>query len=123
MARPDMPTTNSLPFPVRQPPRRMAWVVVVLIGMLALLYARYHQPLVAQAEAGTAYGARTACSCRHIGGRDLLDCEKDFEDGMALVMLSEDAKAGSVTARVPLLSSTTATYRAGWGCLLEPYQR
>ena len=63
-----------------------------------------------------------ACSCSYVGGRDLSDCKKDFEPGMALVMVSEDEDARSVTARFPFLSSQTATYREGAGCVLEPWE-
>ena len=41
---------------------------------------------------------------------------------MEVVFLSEDAEAKSVTARVPLIASATATYREGFGCLLEPWE-
>lgn len=71
---------------------------------------------------GTAYGAHIACSCRHIGGRSLEDCEKDFEPGMELVGLSEDAEARSVTASIPLVARQTATFREGQGCVLEPWE-
>ena len=40
---------------------------------------------------------------------------------MALITLSEDAKARSVTARFPLLSSQTAQFREGEGCVLEKW--
>ena len=61
------------------------------------------------------------CACRYIGGRSLEVCRKDFVPGMALVTLSEDAKARTVTARFPLLSSQTAHFREGEGCLLQPW--
>lgn len=103
--------------------RRFRWSrIVLLLGLLAALTAWFYRDTVmAQATAGTAYGARVACSCRFIGGRDLKDCEKDFEPGMALVSLSEDEAAKSVTASVPLLSSQTATFREGYGCVLEKW--
>jgi hypothetical protein len=41
---------------------------------------------------------------------------------MELVTLSEEPAAKSVTASFPLLASTTATYREGWGCVLEPWE-
>lgn len=85
----------------------------------ALLWFR--GPLQGYARVGAAYGARVACSCRFEGGRSLGDCRKDFEPGMELVMLSEDAEAKSVTARFPLLARETATYREGEGCRLEPW--
>jgi hypothetical protein len=98
----------------------------VTFGVIALLAGLgwYYGPgLLDSAEAGTAYGARVACSCRYVGGRGLEDCRKDFEPGMGLVSLSEDSEAKSVTASVPLLASQTATYREGYGCVLERWER
>lgn len=106
---------------LRSPWRRR----IMLLGLaaVALLVATFWAPLNGYAQAGAAYGARVACSCRYVGGRDLGDCRKDFEPGMELIMLSEDAEARSVTARFPLLASETATYRDGPSCQLEPWQR
>lgn len=73
-------------------------------------------------NAATAYSARVVCSCRYVGGRDLDDCEKDKLEGMELVTLSEDAEAQSITARFPLIASDTATYREGYGCVLQEWQ-
>ncbi len=98
--------------------RRMLWLGLALI---VLLLAVFWKPLNGYAQAGSAYGARVACSCRYVGGRGLDDCKKDFEPGMALITLSEDARAKSVTARFPLLASHTATYREGPGCQLEKW--
>lgn len=106
----------------RQPARHKAKFVLGTLALLVVVAFWGWRPLVSQAEAGTAFGARTACSCRFVAGRDLGDCEKDFADGMALVSLSEDEASKSVTARVPLISSTTATLREGRGCVLEPYE-
>ena len=102
--------------------RRRTWLIVALVALAALLAAVWG-PLNGYAAVGTAYGAHVACSCRYAGGRNLADCEKDFEGGMELVSLSEDRAAKSVTASFPLLGSTTATYREGWGCVLEPWER
>ncbi|MEP7221262.1 MAG: hypothetical protein ABI673_01200 [Novosphingobium sp.] len=77
--------------------------------------------IIGYARTGAAIGAQTGCSCRYIAGRPLPDCRKDFERGMGLVVLSEDKALRSVTARFPLLSSQTATFREGWGCVLEPW--
>ncbi|WP_082836136.1 hypothetical protein [Croceicoccus bisphenolivorans] len=120
-----MPPSNSKPARTthsRQPARTRSKVVLGGGALVAVIAFWGWQPLTSQAEAGTAFGARMACSCRFIGGRELGDCEKDFVDGMAMVSLSEDTTAKSVTASVPLVSSTTATYREGWGCVLEPYE-
>jgi len=96
-----------------------ALLVVLLVGGVWF----YGPTVMDQAQAGTAYGARVACSCRYVGGRGLGDCRKDFEPGMDLVRLSEDTKAKSVTASVPLLASQTATFREGYGCVLEHWKR
>jgi hypothetical protein len=98
---------------------RALLAVLLLGGALAWFY---REPIAGKAEAGAAFGARTACSCRYVAGRDLKSCEKDFEPGMALVSLSDDAEDKAVTARVPLLSSATARYREGFGCVLEPWE-
>ncbi len=103
--------------------RRHLWSRLVLgvVVLLALAAWFYRDSLQDQALAGTAFGARVGCSCRYIGGRSLEDCRKDFEPGMGLISLSEDDDAKSVTASVPLLASQTATYREGYGCVLEPW--
>lgn len=101
------------------------WPVFVLCGaaLAAGLLWILRETLMEQALAGTAYGARVGCSCRYLGGRDLADCEKDFEPGMALIQLSEDEELKSVTASAPLLTSHTATFRDGYGCVLERWDR
>ncbi|MFM5894272.1 MAG: hypothetical protein ACKOQM_07560 [Novosphingobium sp.] len=114
-----MATANPASDPKARLRRRALWFGLAL---LALLLARFWAPLHAYARTGAAYGARVACSCRYVGGRELGDCRKDFEPGMELVMLSEDDAAKTVTARYPLVASQTATYRPGFGCQLEPWQ-
>lgn len=98
---------------------RALLAAVLLVGATAWLY---REPIAGYTAAGAAFGARTACSCRYVAGRELKDCEKDFEPGMALVFLSDNEEAKSVTARVPLIASATARYREGWGCLLDPWK-
>ena len=107
------PTTRS---PLR---RRM---LMLGLGLVAGLGVWFWGPLGAYAQTASAFGARVACSCRYIGGRSLGDCKKDFEAGMELVMLSQDAQAKTVTARFPLLARQTATYHPGLGCQLEPWR-
>lgn len=103
--------------------RRRIWprvlLAVLVLGGAAGWYWR--APIAGYTEVGAAFGARTACSCRYVAGRPIGDCKKDFEPGMALVVLSDDPETRSVTARVPLLSRATARYREGYGCLLEPW--
>jgi hypothetical protein len=99
-------------------------IALVAAVLAAVLLALWFLPsLMSKAEAGTAYGARIGCSCRFVAGRLLSDCAHDFEPGMALVRLSEDPAAKSVTASVPLLASDTARVVAGGGCRLDPWRR
>lgn len=117
---------TAKPFPnFRRPdshPRRARKAIVIAAILAALLLAAFWSTVRSYAVAGASVGARVACSCRYVGGRQLTDCRKDFEPGMSMVLLSEDAAAKSVTARVPLLSRETATFRDGEGCALEPWR-
>ena len=98
------------------------WTAGVLVALLAL-WAAFGSAALGYARAGAAYGARVACSCRYVAGRGLDDCAKDKVPEMELVTLSEDADAKSVTARMLIFASDTATYREGWGCVLERWDR
>jgi len=102
--------------------RRWRRLVLLALVLAAALLAWNWRPLTGFAVTGASYAARVGCSCRFVGGRSLSDCRKDFEPGMELVTLSEDVQAKSVTARFPLLSSQTATFRKGEGCRLEPWR-
>lgn len=104
----------------RQGPRRhrLRNGLILSAVLIALVAALFWHRLQAQAMAGASYGARIACTCHFIEGHSLKDCRKDFEPGMALVMLAQDDAHG-VTARVPLLASQTATFHQGAGCQLQ----
>ncbi len=104
-------------------PKRRWWprLALGLLIALAVVLAVFWPTIRSYGMTGTSYGARVACSCRYAGGRSLSDCTKDFEPGMELVSVSEDAQAKSVTARFALMFSQTATYKEGWGCVLEPW--
>lgn len=99
-------------------PRWALLVLLLVAGAGAFAWPQLH----GYALTGAAFGARVACSCRYVGGRQLGDCRKDFEPGMGLITLSEDAAERSVTAQFPLVARQTATYREGWGCVLEPWK-
>jgi hypothetical protein len=104
--------------------RRPTWLKAALVLVLATaaLGWFYRAPLYGYAETGAAVGARIACSCRYVAGRSLGDCKKDFEPKMEAVFLSDDEDTRSVTAYVPLIASETASYRKGYGCVLEPWE-
>ncbi|MDY7097366.1 MAG: hypothetical protein SXU28_04435 [Pseudomonadota bacterium] len=98
------------------------WVFIAILALIgAAIYAN-RQPISGYAEVGTSYAARVACSCRFVAGRSLEDCEKDKLAGMELVTLKDDVDAKSVTARFPLVTANTATYREGYGCVLEKWE-
>ena len=94
-------------------------MLLVIALVLAVLGWFYRAPILGYTSAGSTYSAHVVCSCRYIGGRDLEDCKKDRLSGMEFVSLSEDEDTKSVTARFPLLPPATATYRKGYGCVLE----
>ncbi len=103
--------------------RRISRRWLIWAGLLVAIFLGYFWGTIhSYAVTGASYAARVACSCRFAGGRNLNDCRKDFEPGMGMVMLSEDTQNRSVTARFLLLSSQTATYREGQGCVLEPWK-
>jgi len=104
--------------------RRPTWLKVMLVLVLALAFVGwlYREPLYGYAETGAAVGARNTCACRYVAGRSLKDCKKDFEPKMEAVFLSDDPDSRTVTGYVPLISSETATYRKGYGCVLEPWR-
>ena len=108
----------------RRARRRPIWlkVAVVLVLALAAIGWLYREPLYGYAETGAAVGARNTCACRYVAGRSLKDCKKDFEPKMEAVFLSDDPDTRSVTGYVPLISRETATYRKGYGCVLEPWR-
>ena len=97
-------------------------VLLLVVVLVAAAGWYWRVPIAGLSGAGAAYGAHQACSCVHIGGRDLGSCKDDFDGDMAAVFFSEDADARSVTARVPLIASETATFREGQGCVLETWR-
>ena len=101
---------------------RLLWIAGLFVALLAL-WAAFGSAALGYARAGTAYGARVACSCRYVAGRSLQDCAKDKLAGMELVTLSDSVDEKSVTARMLILASDTATYREGWGCVLDRWER
>jgi hypothetical protein len=101
--------------------RRIAAGLIFILAALAVaafVYARSQKPLL---QLGVGYGARVACGCRYIGNRSLADCKKDFEPGMELIQLSEDAATKTVTASVPLIASRSARYDPVLGCEVEKF--
>lgn len=98
------------------------WSLLIVGIVIAAVAYIYRAPINGYAQVGTSYAARVACSCRFVAGRSLEDCEKDKLGGMELVTLADNVEAKSVTARFPLVASNTATYRKGYGCVLEKWE-
>lgn len=100
---------------------RGLWILLAIVAVIAAAGWYFRAPAQGYAQASVAYSARVACSCRFVAGRSLEDCKKDKIAGMELVTLADDAQAKSVTARFPLIASDTATYREGYGCVLQEW--
>ncbi|MGB3794938.1 MAG: hypothetical protein WA957_01380 [Alteraurantiacibacter sp.] len=102
---------------------RLPWlkllVVLAAIGGGVAWY--YGEQIAGYSQAGTGYAAKYTCSCRYIGGREIGHCKDDLLAGMGMLWISEDVDERSVTASVPLVESTTATFREGEGCVLEEW--
>ncbi|MEO1730959.1 MAG: hypothetical protein AAFR64_09490 [Pseudomonadota bacterium] len=100
----------------------LVWTLLIISGASAAAAYVYREPINGYAQVGSAYAARVACSCRFVAGRPMADCEKDKLAGMELVTLVDNVEAKSVTARFPLITAHTATYRQGYGCVLETWE-
>ncbi|MGB5483472.1 hypothetical protein [Parasphingorhabdus sp.] len=94
------------------------YVVGLFLFILIALFIYNFSFIKGQLDVGTAYGARVACSCHYVGGRDMDDCSKDFEPGMEVISLSLDDERKRVTASAMLIESATAEFREGWGCVM-----
>ncbi len=106
--------------PANPPKRRSKWkIALLLIAILLLAAFLYFRPVIqGYANVGSSYAAHVTCSCRYIGGRSLEDCEKDFEKGMELISVSEDAEKKRIEATFPLFGYEVAEYREGYGCMV-----
>lgn len=98
------------------------WLLAVVALALGGAAWAFREPIDGYGSIASAYSARVACSCRFVAGRQMDDCAKDKLAGMEAVTLVDDPQAKSVTARFPLVAEATATYREGYGCVLEPWE-
>lgn len=98
------------------------WMLAIIAALVGTAAFAFRTEIAGYGAISSAYSARVACSCRFVAGRPLEDCAKDKLAGMEAVTLVEDVETKSVTARFPLVASATATYREGYGCVLEPYE-
>jgi len=106
----------------KRPGRTAAILAMAVTAVFAVLWlSPFGQRLRGDAIAGTAYGARVGCSCRFVSGRSMSDCSNDKLAGMALIRFTADAAKRSVTASVPFVASDTASFRDGYGCVLQSW--
>ncbi len=98
--------------------RIVLYIFLLFVLILAAVFFYNLAFIKGQLNIGTAYGARVGCSCHYVGGRDIEDCEKDFEPGMEVIGLSLDDDKKRVTASALLMESATAEFREGWGCVM-----
>ena len=112
------------PAPARTGPRKRwgLWVLAIIALIVGGAAFAFRTEINGYGSIASAYSARVACSCRFVAGRSLEDCAKDKLAGMEAVTLRDNPEAKSVTARFPLVAEATATYREGYGCVLEPYE-
>ena len=118
--RPRPATTPDPASPPTAPRRSRRWgCIVVPLALILAGGAWYYPRAKAQADLGTAFAARVACSCRHVAGRSLDSCRADLPPGTEIVMLSEEPEARRVIAAVPLLASASARFNGASGCQIE----
>ncbi|MXO48063.1 hypothetical protein GRI69_07320 [Erythrobacter vulgaris] len=98
------------------------WLALVLLLAAGAAWLAYGEAATRTGETGTAYAARVGCSCRFVAGRSLEDCAKDKLEGMELVSLSANETTRSVSASIPFIASDTASYREGYGCVLQKWE-
>lgn len=94
------------------------YAAALFLLIMIALFAYNYSSIKGQLDVGTAYGARVACSCHYVGGRDIEDCGKDFEPGMEVISLTVDDERKRVTASALLMDSAIAEFREGWGCVI-----
>lgn len=108
---------------ITRPRRRWGlWLLAIIALVVGAAAFAFRSEINGYGSVSAAYSARVACSCRYVAGRPLDDCAKDKLAGMEAVTLVEDDETKSVTARFPLVASATATWRRGYGCVLEPWE-
>ncbi|WP_340588167.1 hypothetical protein [Erythrobacter alti] len=102
---------------------RLLKILLLVLLLLAGIGWIFRAPISGYGELATAHAARNVCACRFVAGQSESVCEQNFVLGTPPVLLGEDEEERSVTAQFPPFASNTATYRDGYGCVLEPWDR
>lgn len=102
---------------------RINWRIVVLPAAgLVLAYCAWHwSAWTHKASIAAGFGARVACSCRYVEGRDMASCRTDFDGlpAMALVRIGDRPDERAVEASIPLLARRSARAVPGFGCVMD----
>ncbi|KCZ55704.1 hypothetical protein HY29_11300 [Hyphomonas beringensis] len=72
---------------------------------------------VAFARVATAYGAKTVCSCLHIGERNIESCRNDFTVDVSAITFSDEDNVTRASVLGGLVKAE-ARYEPGMGCTL-----
>jgi len=98
--------------------RRLLWVPLALLAFyVAVSWPGWQR----RADLAAGLGARMACSCRYVEGRDLASCQGDLAgiNWMALVRYTDDDAHKRILASVPMMAERAARLKNGFGCLPE----
>lgn len=98
--------------------RQWRYAALIMLALVAALFAWKWSAWRAQAVVDAGYGARITCSCRYVEGRTADSCADDTH-GIATVSITDLPEEKAVRATVPLMADRTARFRPGWGCLLD----
>lgn len=77
-------------------------------------------PVGRRAEVAAGYSARVTCACRYVANRTLESCKTDLEPGTEIAALTDYPQTRTITATVPLLARSKATFTSPTGCTLVP---
>lgn len=89
--------------------------LVALLAAVGLYVALVIAPAV---YIGTGYAAHRLCSCVFVSARTEASCRVDLGDEAAAIPVTVDRDRRTVTARIPLLAESVATYHGHTGCRL-----
>lgn len=102
---------------------RIDWrIIAVAVALVVATFCAWNWAAwQRKASIAAGFGARVACSCRYVEGRDMRSCGTDLAGlpSMGLVHLSDRPEWRAVDASVPLLARRTARAVAGFGCVMD----
>jgi hypothetical protein len=87
-------------------------LAIVLVGLVAIAHHLHRMAII-----GAGYAAQQTCSCLFVSGRPLESCRGDLEKlAQRIVTLTPGTNEVRASS---MLSSATARYEPGFGCMLE----